>query len=157
MPGDLELLPARVLPAPPGAGPALLAAELLGRVRAELPVIGELGERDQILVAAWLTGLRSARTRRAYAGDVTAWLGWLADRETGVLAAGRVHVDPWAATQLDGGAAASSVRRSVSDASSNPVKSRLSLSSWRRCRWRTAQKSPQRRQGHRCRRRWVQF
>lgn len=34
-----------------------------------------------------------ARTRRAYAGDVMAWLGWLADRETDVLAAGRVHAD----------------------------------------------------------------
>jgi hypothetical protein len=88
MPGDLERLPARVSPAAPGAGPAALAGELLGRVRAELPVVGKLGVREQVLVAAWLTGLRSARTRRAYAGDVVAWLGWLADRETDVLAAG---------------------------------------------------------------------
>jgi hypothetical protein len=65
MPGDLERLPAPVFPAAPGgtggrvAGPgAVLAAELLGRVRT----------------------MRSARARRAYAGDVTAWLGWLADR-----------------------------------------------------------------------------
>ena len=86
MSGDLEPLPGRVLSAVPGVGPAALAAELLGRVRAELPVTGELGEREQVLVAAWLTGLRSARTRRAYAGDVTAWLGWLAGRETDVLA-----------------------------------------------------------------------
>ena len=57
-------------------------------------------------MAAWLTGLRSARTRRAYAGDVTAWLGWLAARDTDVLAAGRVHVDLWGATWLDAGAAA---------------------------------------------------
>ena len=70
MQGDLERLPA----AASGAGPAALAAELLGRVRAELPVIGELGEREQVLVSAWLTGLRSARTRRAYAADVAAWL-----------------------------------------------------------------------------------
>ena len=88
----------------------MLAGELLGRVRAELPAIGELGEREQVLVSAWLTGLRSARTRRAYAGDVAAWLGWLAVRDTDVLAAGRVHVDLWAATWLDAGAAASSVR-----------------------------------------------
>jgi site-specific recombinase XerD len=114
MHGDLEPLPARVWPPAPGAGQALLASELLGRVRAELPVIGALGERDQVLVAAWLTGLRSARTRRAYAGDVAAWLGWLAERDTGVLAAGRVHVDLWAATWLDAGAAASSVRRRLS-------------------------------------------
>ncbi len=112
MPGDLERVPAS------GAAPAVLAAELLGRVRAELPVIGELGERDQVLVAAWLTGLRSARTRRAYAGDVAAWLGWLAARDTDVLAAGRVHVDLWAATWLDAGAAASSVRRRLSALSS---------------------------------------
>ena len=102
----------------PGTGPAVLAAELLGRVRAELPVVGELGEREQVLVSAWLTGLRSARTRRAYAGDVAAWLGWLAGRETEVLAAGRVHVDLWAATWLDAGAAASSVRRRLSALSS---------------------------------------
>jgi site-specific recombinase XerD len=49
---------------------------------------------------------------------VAAWLGWLADRETGALAAGRVHVDLWAATQLDARAAASSVRRRLSALSS---------------------------------------
>jgi integrase/recombinase XerD len=118
MPGDLERLPSAVSTAASGAGPAALAAELLDRMRAELPAIGELGEREQVLVAAWLTGLRSARTRRAYAGDMMAWLGWLADRDTGALAAGRVHVDLWAATQLDAGAAASSVRRRLSALSS---------------------------------------
>jgi hypothetical protein len=40
-------------------------------------VVSELGEREPLLVSAWLTGLRSARTRRAYAGDVADWLGWL--------------------------------------------------------------------------------
>jgi integrase/recombinase XerD len=104
MPGDLERLPAAA--SAPGAGPAALAAELLGRVRAELAVVGELGERKRVLVAAWLTGLRSVRTRRAYAADVAAWLGWLAERETGALAAGRVHMDLWTATQLDHGAEA---------------------------------------------------
>src|SRR5438552_17315225 len=106
MPSELERLHAHVPAASPGAGPAVLAAELLGRVRAELPVVGELGEREQVLVSAWLTGLRSPRTRRAYAGDVAAWLGWLARREAGTLAAGRVHVDLWAATPLDAGASA---------------------------------------------------
>lgn len=110
MPRGLEQLPAH--------GAAAVAAELLGRIRTELPVISTLGEREQILVAAWLTGLRSARTRRAYVGDVTAWLGWLVDRETDVLAAGRVHVDLWAAICLDGGTAASSVRRRLSALSS---------------------------------------
>ena len=77
----------------PGASPAVVAGEVLGRVRAELPVIGEMREREQVLVAAWLTGLRSARTRRAYAADTAAWLGWLAERDTEALAAGRAHVD----------------------------------------------------------------
>jgi site-specific recombinase XerD len=49
---------------------------------------------------------------------MAAWLGWLAEREADVLAAGRVHVDLWAATQLDAGAAASSVRRHLSALSS---------------------------------------
>ena len=118
MTGDLERLPARVLSAGPGAVPAMLAGELLHRVRAELPVVGELGEPERLLVSAWLTGLRSARTRRAYAADVVAWLGWLAGRETGALAAGRMHVDLWAAIQLSDGAAASSVRRRLSALSS---------------------------------------
>jgi hypothetical protein len=51
-----------------------VADELLGRLRAELPAVGGLGEREQFMVSAWLTGLRSPRTRRAYAGDVVAWL-----------------------------------------------------------------------------------
>ena len=45
MTGDLEQLAAPVFPAVPGAGPATVAAELLGRVRAELPAVGGLGER----------------------------------------------------------------------------------------------------------------
>jgi hypothetical protein len=61
MPGDLERLPAAAAAAAPGAGPAALAAELLGRMRAGLPVISELEERDQVVVSAWLTGLRSVR------------------------------------------------------------------------------------------------
>jgi hypothetical protein len=68
MPGDLEPLPARLLAAAPHTSPAVLAAELLGRVRAGLPMVGGLGEREQVPVAVWLTVLRSARTRRAYAG-----------------------------------------------------------------------------------------
>ena len=35
-PGDLEPLPARISAAAPGAGPAVLAAELLGRVTISL-------------------------------------------------------------------------------------------------------------------------
>jgi hypothetical protein len=43
MADDLERRPASV------PGPAVLAAELLGRIRAELPLIGGLGEREQVL------------------------------------------------------------------------------------------------------------
>ena len=85
-------------------GPAAIAAELLARTRAELPVLAGLGEREELLAAAWLASLRAARTRRAYAGDVRGWLGWLAERGTDVLDAGRVHVDVWAAGQQDRGA-----------------------------------------------------
>ena len=98
-------------------GPAVIAAELLARTRAELPVLAGLGEREELLAAAWLASLRAARTRRAYAGDVRGWLGWLAERGTDVLGAGRVHVDLWAAQQ-DRGAESSTVRRRLSALSS---------------------------------------
>ena len=107
----------------PGAGarppgPVAIAAELLARTRAELPVLAGLGEREELLAAAWLASLRAPRTRRAYAGDVRGWLGWLAERGTDVLDAGRVHVDVWAAGQQDQGAEAASVRRRLSALSS---------------------------------------
>jgi hypothetical protein len=44
MPGDLELLSLRVSAAALAASPSALAAELLGRVRAEFPAVGGLGE-----------------------------------------------------------------------------------------------------------------
>ena len=53
---------------------------------------------------------RPARTRHAYAGDVVALARLAGGARAGALAAGGVHVDLWAATQLDDGAA-SSVRR----------------------------------------------
>ena len=99
-------------------GPAAIAAELLARTRAELPVLAGLGEREELLAAAWLASLRAPRTRRAYAADVRGWLGWLAERGTDVLDAGRVHVDLWAAGQQDQGAEAASVRRRLSALSS---------------------------------------
>ena len=99
-------------------GPGAIAAELLARTRAELPVLAGLGEREELLAAAWLASLRAPRTRRAYAADVRGWLGWLAERGTDVLDAGRVHVDVWAAGQQDQGAEAASVRRRLSALSS---------------------------------------
>ena len=110
-----DLVP-RASARPPG--PAAIAAELLARTRAELPVLGGLGEREELLAAAWLASLRAPRTRRAYAGDLRGWLGWLTERGTDVLDAGRVHVDLWVAGQQDQGAEASSVRRRLSALSS---------------------------------------
>ena len=129
MAGDQETVTAAVAVAAGGdlvpragarpPGPVAIAAELLARTRAELPVLAGLGgEREELLVAAWLASLRAARTRRAYAGDVRGWLGWLAERGTDVLGAGRVHVDLWAAAQQDGGAESSTVRRRLSALSS---------------------------------------
>ena len=77
-----------------------------------------LPTREEVLAAAWLMSLRSARTRRAYAGDLRAWLAWLAGRGIDVLAARRVHVDLWVAGQQDLGAEAASVRRRLSALSS---------------------------------------
>ncbi len=102
-------------PAP--GGPAA-ATELIARMRAELPHLANLGRREELLAAAWLTSLRSARTRRAYAGDLRAWLAWLGEREIDVLAVGRVHGDLWVAGQLERGAEAASVRRRLSALSS---------------------------------------
>ena len=48
------------------AGSDVVAAELVARATAELPSVAELGERERLLVSAWLSSLRSARTRRAY-------------------------------------------------------------------------------------------
>ena len=46
-------------------GPGVIAAELLARTRAELPVLAGLGEREELLAAAWLASLSAPRTRRA--------------------------------------------------------------------------------------------
>ena len=81
-------------------------------------MLAGLGEREELLTAAWLASLRAPRTRRAYAGDVRGWLGWLAGRGTDVLGAGRVHVDLWVAGQQDQGAESSTVRRRLSALSS---------------------------------------
>jgi integrase/recombinase XerD len=114
------LIPAEspaAVPRPVQGGPAA-AGELIARVRAELPHLAGLGQREELLAAAWLVSLRSARTRRAYAGDLQAWLAWLGEREIDVLAAGRVHADLWVAGQLEHDAEPASVRRRLSALSS---------------------------------------
>jgi integrase/recombinase XerD len=113
------LIPVESLPMPfPAQDPLPAAAELLMRARAELPHLAGLGQREELLAAAWLMSLRAARTRRAYAGDLRAWLAWLGERGIDVLAAARVHADLWVAGQLEDGAEASSVRRRLSALSS---------------------------------------
>src|SRR5215468_3922717 len=94
------------------------ATELIARARAELSHLADLSQREKLLAAAGLTSLRSARTRRAYAGDLRAWLAWLSERGVDVLAAGRVHADLWVAGQLERGAEAARVRRRLSALSS---------------------------------------
>jgi hypothetical protein len=102
MPDDQETARGR---AAARLGPqAAIAADLLACSRAEFPVLAGLGERDELLAAAWLASLRSSRTRRAYAGDLRGWLAWLADYGVDVLGAGRVHDDLWVAAQRDQGA-----------------------------------------------------
>lgn len=90
----------------------------MARTAAEHPVLAGLPEREQLLAAAWLAGQRSPRTRRAYAGDLAAWLAWLAELDVDVLGATRLHVDLWVRAQTDTGAAASTVTRRVSALSS---------------------------------------
>jgi len=114
-PAGADPLPATA--AWPGQPPAA-AAELVARVRAELPVMSGLAPREELLAAAWLMSLRAARTRRAYAGDLAGWLAWLAERGTDVLAARRVQADLWVAVQQEAGAEASTVRRRLSALSS---------------------------------------
>jgi hypothetical protein len=66
---------------PSTGAPALgMAGELVAQVLAELPAVAALDDRDRLLAAAWLASLRSARTRRSYAGDLLDWRAWLAER-----------------------------------------------------------------------------
>ncbi|MCG8919433.1 tyrosine-type recombinase/integrase [Actinokineospora sp. PR83] len=108
-----------VVPAGPPvvAGSGAVTAELLARATAEFPTVVELGERERLLVSAWLSSLRSARTRRAYLQDVRAWLGWCEQRGVDVLGAGRVHVDLWVSGLADA-AESSTTRRRLSGVSS---------------------------------------
>lgn len=91
---------------------------MLDRFATEHPVLATLPARERLLAAAWLTSYRSARTRRAYAGDLAAWLDWLHGIDVDVLHARRVHVDLWVRQLLDAGAAGSSTSRRLSALSS---------------------------------------
>ena len=95
------------------------AAELLGQVADEL-LPAELWPdlRQRLLVTGWLTGFRSPRTRRAYAGDLLAWQRWCAAHSVDPLRARRVQVDLYLAGLLESGAAPSSAGRRLSALSS---------------------------------------
>jgi integrase/recombinase XerD len=105
-------------PARPTSSVAPAAAALLARLVVEHPGLAMLPSRERLLAAAWLAGYRSARTRRAYARDLSAWLDWLAALDVDVLTARRVHVDLWVRQLLDDGAAGSSTSRRLSALSS---------------------------------------
>ncbi|MHA6631891.1 tyrosine-type recombinase/integrase [Pseudonocardia sichuanensis] len=77
-------------------------------------MLATLPARERLLATAWLASYRSARTRRAYAGDLAAWLDWLRKLGVDVLHARRVHVDLWVRQLLDAGAAGSSTSRRLS-------------------------------------------
>ncbi len=113
---DLALVTASHSPTGPvGTVPAVgMAGELVGHVLAELPALAVLDGRDRLLAAAWLASLRSARTRRSYAGDLLGWQTWLAERGLELLAAGRVQADLWVRTQQHAGAGDASVQRRLS-------------------------------------------
>ncbi|MHA6631825.1 tyrosine-type recombinase/integrase [Pseudonocardia sichuanensis] len=95
-----------------------LAAGMLARLDAEHPALAARPDRDRLLAAAWLATYRSARTRRAYAGDLAAWLDWLHEIGVDAVDARRVHVDLWVRQLLDAGAAAASTARRLSALSS---------------------------------------
>lgn len=93
---------------------AAVADELVNHLIAELPALAALDDRDRLLAAAWLASLRSARTRRSYAGDLLGWQVWLAERSLELLGAARVHVNLWVRAQQHAGAGDASVRRRLS-------------------------------------------
>jgi site-specific recombinase XerD len=97
-----------------GSTAARAAVALLTQLDADHPALAAWPARERLPAAAWLAGYRSARTRRAYALDLSAWLDWLHDLEVDVLAARRVHVDLWVRHLLDTGAASSSTSRRLS-------------------------------------------
>jgi integrase/recombinase XerD len=69
-------------------------------------------------VAAWLLGYESQATRRNYALDITAWLGFCESHCIDPLRARRAHVDAWARAMQVSGAAQRSVARRLAAVSS---------------------------------------
>jgi integrase/recombinase XerD len=77
--------------------------------------------------------LRSARTRRAYFGDLASWLAWLRERQLDPLTASRVQVDVWVRVHTDAGARPATIRRRLSALSScyrKPGEYHMTILSW---------------------------
>lgn len=70
------------------------------------------------LVAAWLAGYSSTRTRKAYGRDVERFTAWLAEHRVHPLDAARAHVDLYARQLEHDGAADSTIARALSSLSS---------------------------------------
>jgi site-specific recombinase XerD len=86
----VELIPIRHLTSVPNAG------ELSLRSAAPPAPVPPADGRLERLLAGWLLAYNSPHTRRAYARDLSGWVGWCAQLEVDPLQAGRVHVDAWA-------------------------------------------------------------
>jgi integrase/recombinase XerD len=98
------------------AAPALeRLTDLAGQ---SLPATQWQDPRVRLLAAGWLSGFRSPRTRRAYAGDLLIWQRWCTAHEVDPLRARRVQVDLYLADLLDGGASPASAGRRLSALSS---------------------------------------
>ncbi|MCY7341074.1 MAG: tyrosine-type recombinase/integrase [Pseudonocardia sp.] len=99
--------------------PVAVAGELLARLDVEHAALSGLPTRERLLAATRLGSYRSARTRRAYAGHLAAWLGWLCEIDLDALHVLQVHVNLYVRQLLDTGAAASSTSRRLSALSSS--------------------------------------
>ena len=82
------------------------------------PVEAAGGDPVRRLVASWLLGYQSPATRRSYALDMTAWLGFCGDRGIDPLTARRVHLDAWARVMQSAGAAPRTAARRLAAVSS---------------------------------------
>ena len=95
------------------------SSRLLKDVADELmPAVLWPDSRLRLLVAGWLAGFRSPRTRRAYAGDPLLWQQWCNTRALDPLRACRVQADLYLGDLIDGEAAPATAGRRLSALSS---------------------------------------
>jgi integrase/recombinase XerD len=65
------------------------------------------------ITAGWLLAFQSVHTRRAYTNDLNRWLAFCAEHDIQPLAARRGHVDAWARTMQQDGAATRTIARRI--------------------------------------------